>query len=330
VKSASGPFKATVLWAAALVAVVVAGLAAVALVNRFVLGPEGLVKDYFALLQEGQGGRALGLLGAAVPAGNPLLLDGEGLRNSVRAVEDFRVVEVDHPDRDTAVVSAEYGVGGESRRTSWQLHRAGKSLLVFDRWAFEPADLPTVRVAADSTSEVTVNGLVSPLAEGTQDFPVFLPAVVEAHFSAEYVQAFAERRVVDSEETARREGLTLTTEPTAKLVGAVQDQLKEYLDGCAAQQVLKPAGCPLAYSTNARVSSSTIKWSITKYPVPEITAFDGGWVVRPLEVGAQLSLVEQDLVTGAYANRTVNQTFSFSAGLKANSAGVRVSPTAGE
>ena len=78
-KSASGPFKATFLWAAALVAVVVAGLAAVALVNRFVLGPEGLVKDYFALLQEGEGGRALGLLGAEVPEGNPLLLDGDPL-----------------------------------------------------------------------------------------------------------------------------------------------------------------------------------------------------------------------------------------------------------
>ena len=213
-KSASGPFKATVLWAAALVAVVVAGLAAVALVNRFVLGPERLVKEYFALLQEGEGGQALGLLGAEVPAGNPLLLDGEGLRSSVRAVEGFDVVGVDHPDRNTAVVSAEYSVGGENGQTTWQLHRAGKTLLVFDRWAFEPADLPTVRVAADSTSEVTVNGQVSPLAEGTQDFPVFLPAVVEAHFSAEYVQAFAERRVVDSEETARRDGGPSGTAPS--------------------------------------------------------------------------------------------------------------------
>jgi len=330
VQNGSPLVKVVALWLAALMVVVVAAIVTVATVNQRVYGPEKLVEDYFALLRAGEGERALGLVGAEVPAGNAVLLDGDGLKATVAPISDFHVAETIALAGGHVEVTTAYTVDGEEHSTVFKLRKTGSDWLFFDRWAFEAPQLPVLQVEADTTNEVLVNGRKSPLLKGSQRLPTLVPAVVEASYKTKYFEAPAKTRVVDTRLAAEREPLDLVTQPTQRLVDDIDKQVRAYVDGCADQQVLKPAACPLSYTTNARVSADTIKWDVVSYPKIDVGAYQGGWVLRPLEVGTRLTLVEQDLMTGALEEKAVTETFGFTATLSVGPDSVSVTPVSGD
>ncbi|MEG2576587.1 MAG: hypothetical protein RSA54_02530, partial [Glutamicibacter sp.] len=123
--------------------------------------------------------------------------------------------------------------------------------------------------------------------------------------------------------------IALKTEPTKDFIAAINAKVKNYLNECASEQVLMPAGCPFAYSTSARVDPATIDWSIAKYPTIEVNYYNGAWVLSPLRATATLTLTEQDLRTGAKAKKTVKDDYSFTAQLTTSTTEVSVVPVAG-
>lgn len=319
------------IWVAAFFLLAVAAVAGIMFVNTKFFGPQNLVTELHQSLSAGEGGKALGLLGAKVPAGNALLLDGAGLRNSTEPIKDFVVVSVAKVpgEKDSADVTAGYEVFGSPKTITYRLHRTHREWLFFDRWAFAPTTLPVVKVSADTTTEVIVNGLESPLKKGKQTLPVFAPAVVDASFTTQNFQARPKSTLVEGP-AAKPEKIDLVTEPSTELISAIDAKLRSYLDGCTSQQVLMPAGCPMSYDTHARVSADSIKWDITSFPQPEVTAYDGRWILRPLEVGTRLHLTEQDLVTGEFNERQIDATFGFTAQIKVNTTTFSLTPvTAG-
>lgn len=325
-KNASSPIRVLALWLAALMVLAIAAVVTITLVNQKVFGPEKQVSTYFGMLRDGEGGQALGLLDPASPQGNGLLLDGEALQAAVKPIEGFTVHQAREVTEGKVEVTTTYQVDGKDHETVFHLTRTGKDWLFFDRWAFAATDLPEVTVSADTTNAVQVNGQTAPLTKGVAKLPVFLPAVVESSYRDKYFQGPKRRVVVDSASAAGTDGLQLTTQPTGKLVKDIDTQLHRYLDDCAQQQVLKPAGCPLSYDTEARVSSDSIHWTITQYPKVEIGPYDGGWVLRPLQVGTSLNLVEQNLMTGAKTENTVEHDFGFTAKLELSGDSVTVTP----
>ena len=82
----------------------------------------------------------------------------------------------------------------------------------------------------------------------------------------------------------------------------------------------------MSHETHARVSADSIKWDITSYPVPEVNAYDGDWILRSLEVGTRLRLTEQDLVTGEFKERQIDSTFGFTQQLKVNTTTFSLTP----
>jgi hypothetical protein len=330
VKNASSPIRVLALWLAALMVLAIAAVVTITLVNQKVFGPEKQVGKYFGMLQDGEGGKALGLLDPASPQGNGLLLDGEALQAAVKPIEGFTVHQAREVTEGKVEVTTTYQVDGKDHETVFHLTRTGKDWLFFDRWAFAATDLPEVTVSADTTNAVQVNGQTAPLTKGAARLPVFLPAVVESSYRDKYFQGPKRRVVVDSASAAGTDGLQLTTEPTGKLVKDIDTQLHRYLDDCAQQQVLKPASCPLSYDTESRVSADSIHWKITQYPKVEIGPYDGGWVLRPLEVGTSLDLVEQNLMTGAKTENTVEHDFGFTAKLELSGDAVTVTPVVGD
>lgn len=328
-KSHPSPIRVLALWLAVLMVLAVAAVVTITLVNQKVFGPERQVSTYFGMLQDGEGERAMGLLDPAAPTGNALLLDDEALAASVAPIEDFTVQDAREVTDGKVEVTTTYQVGGTAHETVFHLTRSGKEWLFFDHWAFAATDLPEVTVTADTTNEVRVNGETAPLTQGAAQLPVFLPAVVEASYRTKYFQGSRQEAVVDSASSAGTDGLALTTQPTKKLVQDIDTQLHRYLDDCAEQQVLKPAGCPLSYDTEARVSAETIDWDITSYPEVEIGPYDGGWVLRPLEVGTTLNLVEQNLMSGIKTENTVEHDFGFTAKLELSGDSVTVTPVVG-
>lgn len=315
------------IWVTAFLLLTVAAVAGIMLVNQKVFGPQHLVTQLHQSITAGEGGKALGLLGAKVPAGNALLLDGEGLRNSAEPIKDFSIVSViEVPgEEDSVDVTAGYEVFGAKKTIAYRLHRTHREWLFFDRWAFDQTTLPVVMVSADTSTQVTVNGLDSPLAQGKATLPVFAPAVVDASFSTKNFQARPKSLLV-SAPTSKARKIDLVTEPSQSLIDAIDTKLRTYLDGCADEQVLMPAGCPMSYDTHARVNAESISWDITSYPTPELIAYDGRWILRPLEVGTRLKLTEQDLATGAYQERTIDGKFGFTAPIKVNTTTMSVTP----
>ncbi|MGL3807049.1 hypothetical protein ACSYDW_13225 [Paeniglutamicibacter sp. R2-26] len=325
------PTRVAGIWAAALVLLAVAAVSVIVLVNHTVFGPGQKVKDLQTHLAAGEGAAALGLLNATVPEGNGLLLDGDGLRAASAEVKDFTVGKPEPvPGSGNVVqVTASYTVHGTQQQTNYSLQSLGRDWLFFDHWDFVPSILPTVDISASITNAVDVNGLPAPLDHGRTSVPVIAPAVVTAGFETPNFAADS-RGIAVTDPNAQGTALKLRTEPTKALVEEVNGQIKKYLDECAGQQVLMPASCPMSHTTSARVRSDSIHWSIMDYPKAEIVAYNGQWALRPLTVKTRLKLTEQDLRTGAYAERSIDAGFGFTAQLEAGTTKARVVPVASE
>src|SRR5215217_7590201 len=86
-------------------------VATVVLLNGRLYGPEHQVGLYLEALQQGDGGKALGLLNASVPEGsNPTLLDGEALRRASASLGDVEVGDARTTDGDRVEVPVTYSV----------------------------------------------------------------------------------------------------------------------------------------------------------------------------------------------------------------------------
>ncbi|GAA1497165.1 hypothetical protein [Paeniglutamicibacter kerguelensis] len=325
------PTRVAAIWAAALVLLAVAAVSVIILVNHTVFGPGQKVRDFQAHLAAGEGAQALGLLNATVPEGNGLLLDGDGLRAASADVKDFTVGKPEPiPGSGKVVqVTASYTVHGTAQQTSYSLQSAGRRWLFFDRWAFVPSILPAVEVSANTTNAVDINAMPAPLENGRTTVPVFAPSVINAGFETPNFAADS-RGMVVTDPNAQGTEVKLRTEPTKALVEEVNGQIKKYLDDCASQQVLMPASCPMSYSTSARVNADSIHWSILEYPQAEIVPYNGEWALRPLTVKTRLKVTEQDLRTGASAERSIDEDFGFTAELQASTTKARVVPVASE
>lgn len=324
------PTRVAAIWAAALVVLAVIAFAAITLANHRVFGPAQKVEELQSHLTQGEGAAALGLLNAKVPKGNALLLDGEGLKAASADIKEFTVGKPEGVagSKDVVTVMASYSVHGGKQQTTYKLERTGRHWMFFDEWSFVPATLPTVAISANTTNEVVVNSQPAPLVKGKTNVPVFVPAVIDTGFTTAHFSADS-RGLAVTEFAKKPTAVKLRTKPTKKLYDEVNKQLAGYLDTCAKQQVLMPAGCPMSYSTSARVRSESIHWSILDYPSAEIVAVDGSWALRPLRVKTRLEVTEQDLRTGRYTENTVDKGFGFTADLNVSTTKVRVTPVSG-
>lgn len=305
----------------------VVAVSIIVLVNHRVFGPAQKVKELQAHLVNGEGAAALGLLNAEVPKGNGLLLDGAGLKAASAHIRDFTVGKPEEIPgaQDMVKVVASYSIHGAGQQTTYRLQRTDRSWLFFDNWEFVPTTLPTVAISANTTNEVVVNARRAPLVQGKATVPVFVPAVIDTGFATPNFSADS-RGLAVTDFAKKGTEVKLQTQPTKKLLDEVNQQITAYLEDCTKQQVLMPAGCPMSYSTSARVRSDSIHWSILDLPAAEIVSFDGRWALRPLTVKVRLELTEQDLRTGRYTEQTVEDTFGFTAALEANTTKVRVTP----
>ncbi|GAB3663107.1 hypothetical protein GCM10027591_14160 [Zhihengliuella somnathii] len=313
----------------ALIVVVVAAGVAISVVNAKYFGPTRVVADYMAALQAGDGAAALGYLGLDAPAeGNGLMLSSGPLAASAAAIGDVEIEETER-EGDRASVRVSFGVEGRGYHTDFRLTRSGKDWLFFDQWDLQVGKLPQVQVNAANTADIMVNGAEAPLESGTATFPVLPPAIVTASFEKDYFKAEETSRIVTEYDDAE-DPVQLVSQPTQALTDEVDQQIRAYLDGCTEEQVLMPAGCPLGYDTADRVDADTIDWEVEEYPEIQITGFDGGWVLAPLEAEVSLQLTEQDLATGEKTDVDVTETYTFTAKLDVSSSSVTVTPVAVE
>lgn len=321
--------RTAVRWAVAALAVVVLLIIAISVSNRTVFSASSQVKAFQQLLVEGRGAQALGLLQASVPEGDAVALDGQVLQRTQNGITEFTVERPvpDPQDPDKVSVTAHYKADGVDTESTYTLRHAGKSWLFFDTWKFEEMVLPTVLIKANTVNEITVNEQQIPLEKGRATLPVFYPAVLDAGFETKNFQADTRGMVITSPAKEPVE-IALRTEPTEHFVQTIDAQVQDYLEQCSEQKVLMPSNCPFAYHTTARVDADSIDWNIADYSEPEVSYYDGTWVLSPLRVSTELRLTEQDLRTGVLEDKLIKSDFGFHAKLETSTTEVSVRPQA--
>jgi hypothetical protein len=315
-------------WLLGLMLAVAGGVVAVNLVNNTVASPQQPVREYLDAMRDGDGGKALGLLRAAVPPGSAAMLDGTALQTAASRFANVKIGEAEERSGNQVMVPMEYTIDGSRLRTEFMLEKTGTEWLFFSTWAFVPSRLPTLDVNVVNASEATLNGVPVNMPNGRNSFAVFYPGEYEASLNGQYFSAPATRATVTSRDVPAAP-LNLLTEATKDLRDDVGAKVKEFLDACAAeavkQQKLQP-DCPFYYASNNRVQDGTIKWTVTEYPEVSIEPFDGRWVVSPLDGKAKVTARQQNSFTGAWFPLDEEVDFSFTTRLDVTGDTVKVTP----
>ncbi|MDQ0676622.1 hypothetical protein QFZ30_000004 [Arthrobacter pascens] len=315
-------------WLLGLMLAVAAGVVAVNLVNNTVASPQQPVREYLDAMHDGDGGKALGLLRAAVPPGSAAMLDGTALQTAASRFANVKIGEAEERSGNQVMVPMEYTIDGSRLRTEFTLEKTGTEWLFFNTWAFVPSRLPTLDVNVVNASEATLNGVPVNMPNGRNSFAVFYPGEYEASLNGQYFSAPATRATVTSRDVPAAP-LNLLTQATKDLREDVGAKVKEFLDACAAeavkQQKLQP-DCPFYYASNNRVQDGTIKWTVTEYPEVSIEPFDGRWVVSPLDGKAKVAALQQNSFTGAWFPLDEEVDFSFTTRLDVTGDTIKVTP----
>lgn len=302
--------KAVGAWLFLIALSVAAAAVTIALVNKYQYGPETDVKAYFEALQAGDGAAALGALNAEVPDSNAALLDGEPLEAAAETLDDVSISTVSSSG-DQAVVRADYTLDGHEHSSEFTLHPADTQWGFFTVWDFDRTTLPTMHVTMAGSTSVDINGESVALTDSARDFAVFYPGVYTGSFTSAMVTAEPERTLVTDPGT--QADLELVASPSDELTSQVSGQIKTYLDNCAGQDTLYPAGCPFSYEFTGRVLDD-VQWSITEYPEPEVRL--GGptadrWTLMDAPGTAKIEFTSVNLFDGKTSKVSEDVPFTF-------------------
>lgn len=305
--------KVTAAWLLCLLLIIAAFVAVVGSLNARLYSPEHRVDLYLDALQQGEGGRALGILNATVPDGSDAsLLDGDALRASAAPLEGTTIQDALDTGQDTVEVPVTYSVDGEDHTTLFPLEQTGTRWGVFETWELEPSVLPTVGISTRHGEDASVNGVDVGLPGGNAELASFYPGAVAARYDTPYLVSSEEHTVVTG--TGSPAPLELSPEQTPDLARAVDDQVHTFLDACADQAVFQPAGCPFAYVTTEPLAGDIV-WTIEEYPTVTVTREGDDWTVAPLEGSARLETTLQSYFSGAETDVSDVVDFSFDADL---------------
>ncbi|MGI6879465.1 hypothetical protein [Microbacterium sp. gxy059] len=291
--------------------------AAFASLHREFWSASAFVERYVETIAAGDASGTLAIPGVAAESpdleqiGRPLA--SEALLRSAVLTHDIADVHAtsEIPKRgaegaDAVEVTVAYTIDGRPDESSYLVEQDGRSGLV-PSWRFETSPLGVVDLVVRGSWQLTVNGFeidkrqVSP--DGVEADPlaplsllVFSPGVYDvAVDTAATVAAATPVRATGSLEI---DELDLQTQPSEELTELVQTKVDEFLDECATQQVLQPAGCPFGETIEWGFAQPDVAWSIDDYPRTSLAPDGDDWRVAPARGTAHLAVTVQDLFTG--------------------------------
>ena len=312
------------MWLILLVLAMVAAWLTISLVNKYMYGPETDVRAYFENLQDGDGGRALGLLNAQVdPEDGAILLDGQPLAAATETLEDLEISTVSQ-DSQEAVVRAEFTLDGQPHASEYRLVPVDTQWGFFTVWGFEESVLPSVTVSMPGATSADLNGASAALPDSEQRFAAFPPGVYSASYTSRWVDTDPASVVLTDE--AQSETIALKATPSEALKTEISEQIAADLSTCTEQSSLYPSDCPFSYDFDGRVDGD-VEWSITQQPDPAVTiGVDGGrdWALGSAQGTAEVSFTAVDLFDGSTEEVTESVPFTYTADLSVDDDSVEV------
>lgn len=284
--------------AAAVVVLGGAGLAVAGASISSSVAPDRQVDEFLQDLVDGRAEAALAVMGEK-PSG---LLTDDAYTSSANHITDFTIGEPETTG-DTSTVTAKITQGGTSYTQEFTLSKSGKSFVVFDTWQLEPLSLGAVDVQVQGPAglSVQVDGTALDESDGTtlRAFPGdYEVSVVSGDELFDAVPATASVVGLSDSAAGSLATAAVTTTLTEAGIAAAQTAVDAYVDGCVAQQSLKPDNCGFEARAQDGVTYSNIRWTLTVRPTYSI----GGWARNGWSVttatGGTLDVVA-DSVDGA-------------------------------
>ncbi|MEV6873727.1 zinc ribbon domain-containing protein [Amycolatopsis sp. NPDC051128] len=262
-------------------------------VQKTVFTPEAALNGYFDALAERDAEAAASYLDGDGPSGamlrSPDYVPPTGLK--IHGVED------DDDDSRSASISFlvdGHEKSGQVRLTRRKTHTWG----VFRDWAISGLE-PTLRITVSAAVPLRVDG--ETLATGRPG-----DAVEIAVFPGRHKVDVADNPLLEADQGVVDAALGMTEVPLgvrvkASAQQAAQDQVKNYLDQCAAQKRAEPPNCPFRLSAFSEVMD--ISWKITVYPTIELRQTPSGEIAVHTRTGSEGRVT----VTGTQSGGTTYQ-----------------------
>lgn len=318
--------RAVLLWSGIGALLLAALFAAFGAVQRAYYSPSGFAEAFASSIAAHRLSDALAMPGAAPTAsslssaGLPARASRELLRSDILpSVRDVAVAS-DAAGRDgvhTVVVRAT--ADGLPVAAAFRVRQTGSVLGILPTWSFASTPLGVARVTVAHAPDFTVGGhTVSPRAASpdqpagafsvTADYVVAPLAPLVLSHSTDYVRAAP---VAATVVPGRVTETVVDAQPTAAFTAAVQKQVDGFLDQCATQKVLQPAGCPFGVQIDDRVQGDP-SWSMVTFPLVRLRAGDDGWTTDRMVGVAHLDVTVQSLFDGSVSRRSDDEPFAMS------------------
>ncbi|MCH8560101.1 hypothetical protein [Nesterenkonia sp. DZ6] len=313
-----------VAWAAALVLALAAGGVAIWQVSERIYTPGHTAQEYWDSITRGSGSEALGFFDpAALDAaeGAPmdsLLLDGDALARSAAGIENTRFEE-DPGQQGRAMM--QFDIEGESFETQLPMESQQNTLAFFPDWELTAASMSQLQIdvpgaAAGGIAQITVNGEPVNLEDDSATLRTYVPAVVEIAVDSEWLVGASRYVVVqdagEGDDDGQAHQITLELQASEAAQDLLQEEVGAYLDGCADQQVLMPAGCPMGINTPNQVVTESISW---RMPEPEGLTLDfaeEGWETPGADMSATVTFDSRHFHDGASLEESHQVDFALS------------------
>jgi hypothetical protein len=313
------------LWSGLGVLLVAAFLAALGAVQRAYYSPEGFVSAYLSSLASHDLPSALSMPGAAPTkaalshAGLPSGASVELLRSDLLPAVSGIHVDPASGSGARRTVTARLLADGRPVTTTFEVRQTGAILGFLPTWEFATTPVGVAHITVAHAQTFTVGGhTVSPRAADrsqpassfsvSADYLVPAPAVYELDHTSKYLRAESVRvqaaagRVVD---------VTVDAQPDAAFTAAVQKELNGFLDECAKQQVLQPAGCPFGVVIDDRVQGVPT-WKMVQYPEVHLVPGTTSWTMPQVVGIVHLSVTVQSIFDGTVEHRESDEKFGVS------------------
>lgn len=283
--------------------------ATVLILNATLYSPAGFVRGYLDALQRHDAQGALELAGP-LPSGSASreLLTS----NALGDIADLALVS-DTVKGGSHRIRFTFVANGTQSMSDFAVSRSGALFGLFDQWRFDTSPLATLDLTVLHDERASVNGqaIVSPSPDRPAAYVVFAPNSYVLSHDTTWLHADAETIPVTtggSTVPAR-----LDVEANAAFGKEVKRQLDAYLDACAQQQVLLPAGCPFGQTIGNRIVS-TPKWAMVAYPAVSIvsTGRVREWLMPSSAGAAHLTVDVKSLFDGSVSPFDANVSFTTS------------------
>jgi len=318
--------RVALLWSGIGVLLLLAFGAAFAAVQRAYYSPTGFVEAYARSIAAHDVSGALGMPGAAptraalTAAKLPADASRELLRSDILpTIRDVEVVSDTAGAGGIHTVVVNASADGTSVSATFRVRQTGSVLGVLPTWSFASTPLGVAHITVAHAADFTVGRhTVSPRAAAPRqpadafsvsaDYLVLPLAPLPLEHDSRYLSS---GQVATSPEPGARTETTVDAQPTPAFTRAVQKEVDGFLDSCAKQTVLQPAGCPFGAVIDDRVQGDP-RWSMVTYPVVRLAAGDTGWTGERTVGVAHLDATVQSLFDGTVSKRSEDEPFAMS------------------